>query len=140
MNVHWKDWYWSWSSNILATWCEEPAHWKRPWCWERLKSGEGDDKGWEGWMASPTRWTRVWANFRRWWRTRKPGVLPSMRLQTAGHNWGTEQHGEPRYKCSVQFSCSVVSNSLRPHGLQMLNIYLMNVYYVPAVLAGIRYL
>ena len=42
--VHWKDWYWSWNSNILATWCEELTHLKRPWCWERLRAGgEGDD-------------------------------------------------------------------------------------------------
>ena len=43
MNVHWKDWCWSWSSNTLSTWCKEPAHWKRPWCWERLRAGgEGE--------------------------------------------------------------------------------------------------
>ena len=43
MNIHCKDWCWSWSSNTLATWCEELTHWKRPWCWERLKvGGEGD--------------------------------------------------------------------------------------------------
>ena len=47
--------YWSWNSNTLAIWCEELTHWKRPWCWERLKAGgEGDDRGWDGWMASPT--------------------------------------------------------------------------------------
>ena len=52
---------WSWSSNSLATWCEELTHWKRPWCWERLRAGgEGDDRGWDGWMASSTRWTWVW--------------------------------------------------------------------------------
>ena len=39
LNIHWKDWCGSWSSNTLATWCKEPAHWKRPWCWERLKAG-----------------------------------------------------------------------------------------------------
>ena len=45
----------------LATWCEELTHWKRPWCWERLKvGGEGDDRGWDGWMASLTWWTWVW--------------------------------------------------------------------------------
>ena len=45
LNIHWKDWYWSWSSNTLATWCKELTHWKRPWCWERLKAGgEGDDR------------------------------------------------------------------------------------------------
>ena len=57
-NIHWKDWCWSWKSNTLATWCEELTHWKRPWCWERLKAGgEGDNRGWDGWMASPTQWT-----------------------------------------------------------------------------------
>ena len=36
--------------NTLATWCEGPTHWKRPWCWERLKARERDDRGWDGWM------------------------------------------------------------------------------------------
>ena len=48
LNIHWKDWCWSWSSNTLATWCEELTHWKRPWCCERLKAGEGDNRGWDG--------------------------------------------------------------------------------------------
>ena len=53
LNIHCDDWCWSWSSNTLATWCEELTQWKRPWCWERLKAGgEGDDRGWDGWMAS----------------------------------------------------------------------------------------
>ena len=60
LNIHWKDWCWSLSSNTLATWCEEPTHWKRPWCWERLRAGEGDDRGWDGWMASLTQWTWEW--------------------------------------------------------------------------------
>ena len=64
---HWKDWCWSWNSNTLATWCKELTHWKRPWCWERLRVGEeGDDRGWDGWMASPTQWTWVWVNSRSW--------------------------------------------------------------------------
>ena len=71
-----KDWCWSWSSNTLATWCEELTHWKRPWCWERLKAGgEGDDRGWDGWMASPTQWSWVWASFRSWWRIGRTEVL-----------------------------------------------------------------
>ena len=66
LNIHWKDWGWSWNSNTLATWCEDPTHLKRPWCWERLKAeGEGDERGWDGLMASLTQWTRVWANSRR---------------------------------------------------------------------------
>ena len=53
--------------------------------------GKGDDRGWDGWMASLTQWTWVWASSRRWWRTRKPGVLQSMWSQRVGHNWVTEQ-------------------------------------------------
>ena len=55
---HPVDWCWSWNSNTLATWCEKLTHWKRPWCWERLKVGrEGDNRGWDGCIASPTPWT-----------------------------------------------------------------------------------
>ena len=88
---HWKDWCWSWNSNTLTTSSEELTHWKSPWCWERLRAGrEGDDRGWDGWMASPTQWTWVWVNSgSRWW-TGRPGVLQSMGLQRIGHNWDTE--------------------------------------------------
>ena len=56
------------NSNTLATWCEELTQWKRPCCWERLKAGgEGDDRGWDGWMASPTQWTWVWVSSGSWW-------------------------------------------------------------------------
>ena len=79
LNIHWKDWCWSWSSSSLTTICEEPTHWKSPWCWERLRAGgEGGNRGWYGWMASLTQWTWVWANSRRYWMTGKPGVLQSM--------------------------------------------------------------
>ena len=58
LGVHWKDWCWSWNSNTLAISWEELTHLKRPWCWEGLGAGgEGDDRGWDGWMASPTQWT-----------------------------------------------------------------------------------
>ena len=63
LNIIWKDWCWSWSFNTLATWCKEPTHWKRPLCWERSKArGEGDNRGWDSWMASLTQWTWVWAS------------------------------------------------------------------------------
>ena len=91
LNIQWKDWCWSWNSNSLATWCKEPTHWKRPWSWERLKAGgEGGDRGWDGWMASLTQWTWVWANSSWWWRTGKPGVLQSMGSQRVRQNWKTE--------------------------------------------------
>ena len=58
LGVHWKDSCWSWNSNHLAILCKGLTHLKRPWCWERLKAGgEGDNRGWYGWMASLTRWT-----------------------------------------------------------------------------------
>ena len=54
---------WSWNSNTLASWWEEPTHSKRLWCWEKLQAeGVGDDRGWDDWMASLTQWTWVWAN------------------------------------------------------------------------------
>ena len=91
LNIHWKDWCWSWSSNTLATWCEELTQWKRPWCWKRLKAGgEGDDRGWDGWMASLTRWTWVWVSSVSWWWTGKPGVLQFMGSQRVRHEWVTE--------------------------------------------------
>ena len=79
------------SHKTLATWYEELTHWKRPWCWDRLKAGgEGDNRRWDGWMPSPTRWTWVWASSRSWWWTERPGVLQSMESQRVGHNWVTE--------------------------------------------------
>ena len=76
----------------FGTWYEELTHWENTGCWERLKvGGEQDDRGWDGWMASLTQWTWVWANSRRWWGTGKPGVLQSMELQSIGQDWVTEQ-------------------------------------------------
>ena len=79
---------------------EDPTYLKRPWCWERLKAGgEGDDRGWDGWMASPTWWTCIWHVHGSltwwtcpgsWWLTAKPGVLQSMGSQRVGHGWATE--------------------------------------------------
>ena len=78
-------------SNTLATWCEKLTHWKRPWSWARLKAGgEGDDRGWYGWMASPTQWTRVWVNSESWCWIVRSGMLQSMGLQRIVHNCMTE--------------------------------------------------
>ena len=64
---------------------------KRPWCWERLKAGgEGDNRGWDGWMASPTQWTWVWVNSGSWWWTGRLGMLQFMELQRVRHDWVTE--------------------------------------------------
>ena len=91
LNIHWKNWCWSWISNTLVTWCKELTYCKRPWCWGRLKvGGEGDNRGWDGWMASLTQWSWVWASSRSWWRIGKPGVLQWMVSQRVGHDWATE--------------------------------------------------
>ena len=68
-------------------------YWKRPWCWERLRArGEGSDRGWDGWMASLSQWTWVWASSGRWWRAGKPGVLQFMGSQGVEQDLGTERH------------------------------------------------
>ena len=73
------------------TWCEELPLWKKPWFWRRLKSGgEGNDRGWDGWIASLTLWTWVWVSSGSWWWTGKPGMLQSMGSQRVGQNWMTE--------------------------------------------------
>ena len=82
----------AYSGGHLATWCKELTHWKRPWCWKRLKAGEeGDDRGWDGWKASPTRWTWVWVHSRRQWRTGKPGMLQFLGSQRVRHDLVSEQ-------------------------------------------------
>ena len=80
-----------WNSNTLATSCKELAHWKRLWWWEGLGAGgEGDDRGWDGWMASLTQWPWVRVNSGSWWWTWRPGVLWFMGSQRVGRDWGTE--------------------------------------------------
>ena len=86
-----QDWCWGWNFNTLATWCEELTHWKRPWIWVRLKvGGEGNDREWDGWIASLTLWTWVWVNSGSWWWTGRPSVLQPMGSQRVGHDWETD--------------------------------------------------
>ena len=87
LNIHWKDWCWSWSSSTLATRCEEQAHWKRPWCWERLRAGGQRMR----WLDDITKsMVMSFGKPRNWWWTRKPGMLQSMGSQRVRHNWATE--------------------------------------------------
>ena len=67
------------------------SSWKRLWCWEGLGAGgDGDNRGWDGWMASVTRWTWVWVNSGSWWWTGRPGMLRFMGSQRVGYDWATE--------------------------------------------------
>ena len=105
---------------LWVTWCEEMTHWKRPWCWERLKAGgEGDDRGWDGWMASLTQRTWVWASSGRWWRTGQPGMLQSLGSQRVRHDWVIEwqqwykySHPCPLHATNVTSAGSTVSENL----------------------------
>ena len=90
----------------LTTWCEELTHLKRPWCWERLRAGgEGDYRGWDGWMASPIQGTWVWVDFGSWWWTGSTSVLGFMGSQRVGHDHvpelNCEQPGKPGGKEST---------------------------------------
>ena len=108
LGVHCKNWCWSWNFNTLATSCEELTHWKRPWCWEGLGAGgEGDNRGWDGWMATPTRWAWVWINSRSLWWIGRPGMLRFTRSQRVGHDWTTELNwtGLPWWLSGKESTC-----------------------------------
>ena len=87
---------------LLTTWCGELTHWKRLWYWERLKAKEGDGRGWDGWMPSPTQWTWVWANSKSWWRTGRCVVLQSMGSWRVGHDFMTEQQHRLNGWCDAE--------------------------------------
>ena len=111
LDVHWKDWCWSWNSSTLATSCKELTHWKRPWCWERLRAGgEGNNRGWDGWMASLTQWTWVCVDSRGWWWTGRPSVLWFMGSQRVGHDWATELKMLRGYKGTLYFQLNSFGN------------------------------
>ena len=110
-----EDWCWRWSSNTLATWCEEPTHWKGLWCWEKLRAGvEGGDRGRDGWMASLIQWIWVWANSRKKSITGKPGVLQSMGLQSLTwlSNWAAVMSGRAWRALFVSFLLFITAYEL----------------------------
>ena len=91
---------------------KRPTHWKRPGCWERLQAGgEGDDRGWDGWMASLTRWKWVSVNSGSWWWTGRPGVLWFMGSQRVGHDWATDLIWSVLHKEMYLFQCYLVNSS-----------------------------
>ena len=114
----------------------ELTHWKRPWCWERLKAGgEGDDRGWDGWMASPTRWTGVWVDSGSWWWTGRPGVLWFAESQRVRHDWATELNW--KFHCStpqrplLSFNCFplVFTSILLKLTMLLLDFLVFNINY-----------
>ena len=90
----------------MATSCEELTHCKRLWCWEGLGAGgEGDDRGWDGWMASLTWWTQVWVNSGSWWWTGRRNVLRFMGSQIVRHDWATELNWTEWCNVKYLFKC-----------------------------------
>ena len=110
-------------NSTLATSCKQLTHWKKLWCWEGSGAGgEGDDRGWDGWMASPTWWTWVWVNSRSWWWTGRPGVLQFMGSQTVGHDWVTELNWTEDIKTMINIRYHTVKHEAseyktRPHNI-----------------------
>ena len=91
--------------HTLATWWEELTHWKRLWYWEGLGAGgEGDNRGWDGWMVSPTQWTWVWVNSGSWWWTGRPGMLQFTGSQRVGHDWATELNWTDGLQSELEFN------------------------------------
>ena len=126
------NWCWSWNSNTWATSCKELTHWKRPWCWEGLGAGrEGEDRGWDGWMVSPTRWTWVWVNSGSWWYTGRPGMLGFMGLQRVEHDWTIELNWDdwsnyiPVSSPTAKFSGLVKLRHCWKH-VHILKMYMLN--------------
>ena len=93
----------------FATWWEELTHWKRPWCWARLRAGEEGDRGWDGWMASSTQRSWLWASSRRRWRTRKSFVLQPMGAQRVRYDLVTKQQQSPSHFESILFLKTEIS-------------------------------
>ena len=86
--LNWKNWCRSWSSNMLATWCEEPTRWKSPWYWESLRAGWDEGKwAWDSWMALPIQWTWSLTNSKRWLGTGRPGMLQSWGCKELDMTW-----------------------------------------------------
>ena len=104
-----------WPSQVLT-------HWKRLWCWKGLGAGgEGDDRGWDGWMASLTRWTWVWVNSGRWWWTGRPGVLWLMGSQRVKLlNWT-----ELNLKQLIRIFCENILDTVKEI-LWIITLYKMN--------------
>ena len=112
---------------VLYSSFPQAVYWNKTPIWERLKAGgEGDDRGWDGCMASPTQWTWVWANSGRWWRTGEPGVLQSMGLQRVGHNWAAEQQQHVCWCYSINSS-----NPLLPFLCPQVHFLLLRLYLCP---------
>ena len=92
--------------------CEEPAHWKTPWCSEKLKAGgKGTNRGWVGWIASLTQWTWVWASSRRWWRTESIACSMGFQSQTRVSNWAATTSSYLKAQQQVENSKDILSCS-----------------------------
>ena len=112
LGVHWKDWFWAetpilWPPHVKSWLIGKDPDTGRDW-WG---GGEGDNRGWDGWIASPTWWTWVWVNSGSWWWTGRPGVLQFMGLQRVGHSWATELNLDKSLEKKVTRMGTITSES-----------------------------
>ena len=90
-SIHWKDWFWSRISNTFTTWCKELTQLKRPWCWDRWKArAEGNNRGWDWWMASLTQWTWIWGKLQELVIEKEASCVQYMGSQRFRHDCVTE--------------------------------------------------
>ena len=95
-------------------WCKQLTHWQRPWCWRRLRAeGEGDDRGWDGWVASPMQWTWTWANSGRWWGTEKPAMLQQWGRQESDTTGWLDTSAFPTEKLPTGLCQKEIGGNLR---------------------------
>ena len=90
LNIHWKDWCWSWNSIFWSLDAKSWLIWKDPDVGKDWRPEEKGKTGWDGWMASPTQWAWIWVNSSNWWWTGRPSLLQFMGSQRVGHDWVTE--------------------------------------------------
>ena len=98
LNIHWKDRCWSWNQHFGHLMWRTNSFEKTLILGKIESRRRRGDRGWDGWMASLTRWTRLWASYRNWCWTGKPGMLQSMGLQKVRHDWVTELTGYNKAK------------------------------------------
>ena len=101
LNIHWKDWFWSWNFNTLATWCEELTHWKKILMLEKIAGrSRGGRQRTDDWMGSLTQWAWVWAGSGSWWWTGKPGMLQK---GVTNHQIWLSDWTEPSHKSKQKY-------------------------------------
>ena len=107
LNIHWKAWCWSWNPQYFGHLTHRTDSFEKTLMLGKIEGRRRkDDRRWDGWMASTTRWTWVWASSRSWWWTGRPGVLLPIGWQRVRHNWVTELTDLEKKKKKCSWDCT----------------------------------